>query len=381
MRGSLVTKGKNYYGIISIKGKKKWGNLHIPTDKGNKRKAEQALSKIVAEYCDNPDIFNKNDFVEFAQQWLKYVANHVDTVTYKGYEQYTSKHIIPYFEPLKLKIQDMTIKDIESYYNYKSIAGRLDGKKGGLSLRSIKLHGVALSQIFEYAMYNGLIKDNPCKYAKYPTQKNMASNVSSIYSAKQCSELLKITEGTMLYKMIYITFLYGLRRSELMGLKWSAVDFRNGTLTIKHTVVLNGEIIRKDKTKNRSSNRTYPLLPEVRQIFEQLLKQQEINKATFGNCYENNDYIFVKADGSPFYPSYPSHELAKVIKENNMQHIRWHDLRHSTASLLIEKGWQMKDISDWLGHSSITTTMNIYGHLSMEHKREMANGLTGLFER
>ena len=64
-----------------------------------------------------------------------------------------------------------------------------------------------------------------------------------------------------------------------------------------------------------------------------------------------------------------------------MQHIRWHDLRHSTASLLIEKGWQMKDISDWLGHSSITTTMNIYGHLSMEHKREMANGLTGLFER
>lgn len=184
----------------------------------------------------------------------------------------------------------------------------------------------------------------------------------------------------MLRNMIYITFLYGLRRSELMGLKWDAVDLKKDTITIKHTVVLNSEVVRKDKTKNKSSNRTYPLLPEVKEILEQLKKEQEKNRLAFGNCYEENDYIFAKANGSQFYPSYPTHELSKVIKKNKLQHIRWHDLRHSTASLLIEKGWQMKDISDWLGHSSITTTMNIYGHLSMDHKREMANGLTGLLE-
>ncbi len=377
MRGSLQTKGKLYYGVISIKGKKKWINLHIPADKGNKRKAEQALTRLVGEYFDNPDIFNKNDFVDIINKWLKYSSNHVDEVTYLGYEQYVIKHIIPYFEPLKLKLQDITLKDIEEYFNYKSVAGRLDGKEGGLSLRTIKLHGVVLSQIFEYALYSGLIKDNPCKYAKYPKAKS-TTTVSSFYSTEQCLKLLKVTENTMLYNMIYITFLYGLRRSELLGLKWNAVDFTNDTLTIKHTVVLQNKVVRKDKTKNRTSNRVYPLLPEVRNILECLKKKQEENRKTLGNYYEENGYIFVKKDGKQYYPSYPTHELSKVINRNKLEHIRWHDLRHSTASLLIEKGWQMKEISEWLGHADIGTTMNIYGHLRMEHKREIAKGLNGV---
>jgi integrase len=163
-----------------------------------------------------------------------------------------------------------------------------------------------------------------------------------------------------------------------MGLKWSAVDFANDTLTIQHTVVLQKKVVRKDKTKNRTSNRVYPLLPEVRDILECIKKQQEENRKTFGNCYEESDYIFVKKNGKQYYPSYPTHELAKIIGKNKLEHIRWHDLRHSTASFLIRKGWQMKEISDWLGHQSIETTMNIYGHLSMEHKREISKGLNGL---
>ena len=85
---------------------------------------------------------------------------------------------------------------------------------------------------------------------------------------------------------------------------------------------------------------------------------------------------------TPFWrqtqPRYPTHELHKVLKKYNLPHIRWHDLRHSCASMLIEKGWHMKDISEWLGHSDITTTMNIYGHISMEHKKELGYSLEGL---
>ena len=378
MRGCLQAKGKNYYAVITVDGKRKWINLHIPTGKGNKRKAEQAMNKIVNEYYNNQDMFNKIDFVECARKWLKYASEHVDEVTHTGYAQYVEQHIIPFFEQSNVKIQDMTIKDVESYYNYKFVSGRLDGKEGGLSLRTIKLHSVAMSQIFEYAIYSGLIKENPCKYARFPKESNTTSHIASFYNVSQCNELLNKTKGTPLYNMIYITFLYGLRRSELMGLKWDAIDFDNNTLTIKHTVVLSKKVVKKDKTKNRTSNRTYPLLPEVREILLELQKQQNNYKRELKSAYKESGYVFTKADGTVYYPSYPTHELSKVLEKNNMPHIRWHDLRHSTASYLIEKGWHVKDISEWLGHSSITTTMDIYGHISAERKRELSKDLTGI---
>lgn len=378
MKGCLQAKGKNYYAVISDKGKKKWVNLHISSNKGNKRKAEQAMNQIVNEYYNNRDLFNKIDFVEFARKWLKYISKHVDEVTYIGYAQYTEKHIIPFYQQTNIKIQDMTIKDVESYYNHKFVSGRLDGKPGGLSIRTIKLHSVAMSQIFEYAIYNGLIKENPCKYAKFPKEANNTSRETSFYDVNQCNELLSKTKGTPLYNMIYITFLYGLRRSEMMGLKWDAINFDNDTLTIKHTVVLNTKVVQKDKTKNRSSNRTYPLLPEIKKILIGLQEQQNSNKEEMKSWYKESGYVFTKADGTVYYPSYPTHELSKVLKKNNLPHIRWHDLRHSTASFLIEKGWHMKDISDWLGHSSIKTTMDIYGHISTERKKELSMDLIGL---
>lgn len=79
-----------------------------------------------------------------------------------------------------------------------------------------------------------------------------------------------------------------------------------------------------------------------------------------------------------YYPSYPSHSLDKILKRYNLPHIRWHDLRHSCASALLLKGWQMKEISEWLGHSSINITMDIYSHINMEHKRELGNSLNGI---
>lgn len=301
MKGCLQSKGKNYYAVIPVNGKRKWINLHIPTEKGNKRKAEQAMNQLVNEYYNNRDMFNKIDFVVFARKWLKYVSKHVDEITYIGYTQYVEKHIIPFYEQSGIKVQDMTIKDVESYYNYKFVSGRLDGKESGLSLRTIKLHGVALSQIFEYAIYSGLIKENPCKHAKFPKESSNTSHTVSFYTLNQCNELLNKTNGTPLYNMIYITFLYGLRRSELMGLKWDAIDFVNDTLTIKHTVVLNTKVVQKDKTKNRTSNRTYPLLPEVREILIDLQKQQNNNKEELRSAYKESGYVFAKADGTAYY--------------------------------------------------------------------------------
>lgn len=359
-------------------GKTVWRSTGIKAVRGNKRKAEQRMNEILSEYEDNPTMFDKILFTDYIKKWLKAVKSKIDTITYEGYEQYTNKHIIPYFEPLHLKLQDIRMSDIEKYYQYKSVAGRLDGKEGGLSYRTIKLHSIVLNLVFEYAMRNKLIKENPCTYAQIPQDAKRNEKKVDFYTPKQCYELLELIKDTPLYDMVYITFMYGLRRSELMGLKWSAVDFDNNTVSICHTVVANYTVVAKDKTKNKSSRRTYPLLDEVKEIIMKRKAEQTEYKKVFGDCYTDTGYIFTKEDGTTYYPSYPSHMLQKVIKRNKLPHIRWHDLRHSTASMLIEEGWSMKDISEWLGHSDIGTTMDIYGHISMERKRTLGNSLNGV---
>ncbi|MCD8391150.1 MAG: site-specific integrase [Firmicutes bacterium] len=377
MKGSLQEKGGKYYAVFRINGKQKWVNTGIEVKKGNKRKAEAKMTEILVQYNSNPNIVDKMPFTDYINLWLKQVKNKVDTVTYEGYMQYARKHIIPYFEPLKLDLKDVKMSHIESYYNYKSVSGRLDGKNGGLSYRTIKLHSVVLNLVFKYAMRNKLIKENPCTYAEIPQNAHRSEKKTDFYTAEQCQALLKLIKGTPLYDMVYITFMYGLRRSELLGLKWSAVDFENNTLSVCHTVVLQHVVVAKDKTKNQTSKRIYPLLDDVRKILLRLKAEQEEHRSLFGNCYIDTDYIFVKENGEQYYPSYPTHTLKKVLKKYGLPHIRWHDLRHSCASMLILKGWNMKDISEWLGHADIGTTMNIYGHIGMGHKRDLGNTLIG----
>lgn len=385
IKGSLQEKNGIYQAVIYVNGKYKWRSTGIKAVRGNKRRAEQRLREIVSEYDANPNMFDKIDFTTYMGEWLDAVKARVDQITYEGYKSYLEKHIKPYFQELNLKLQDVRLSHIEKYYNYKAVSGRLDGKSGGLSYRSIKLHSVVLNLIFEYAMRNKLITENPCKYAQIPNTAKRSEKHVDFYTPKQCQELLDIikeapsTKDTPLYDMVYITFMYGLRRSELMGLKWSAIDFDNNKLSICHTVAVNASVVAKDRTKNESSNRTYPLLPEVKKILLKIKEQQSKDKETFGNCYHDDGYVFAKIDGTLYYPAYPTQALTRLFDDNdNLKRIRWHDLRHSTASMLIEKGWSMKDISEWLGHSQINITMDIYGHISLNRKRELANSLNGL---
>lgn len=377
MSGVLKEKNGMYHAYFYDAKLKKpiWRATGIKVERGNKRKAERMKDEIMRKYFDSPR--EKILFTDYMEQWLVRIKNKVDTITYEGYEQYVNKHIIPYFEPLKLNLQDVRLSDIENYYSYKAETGRLDGKSGGLSYRSIKLHSVVLNLVFTEAMRNKRIQENPCVYAQIPKNAKRSEKIVSFYKPEQCQELLRVIKGTPLYDMVYITFMYGLRRSELMGLKWDAIDFQDNTVTIKRTVVLNQTVVEKDKTKNKTSERTYPLLEEIKVILLERKAEQQRYRNIFGNGYVNTDYVFTKEDGSPFYPSYPSHHLQKCLKRYDLPHIRWHDLRHSCASMLLAKEWQMKDISEWLGHASIGTTMNIYGHISLERKRKLGNSLSG----
>ena len=382
VKGHLEIKKNRYYAVIYYQRKHIWRSTGISAERGNKRKAEAVLSSILREYDENPNAVDKIKFTDYIRKWLDGVKNEVDIITYAGYKQYAEQHIIPYFEERRIILQNLTISDIEAYYTAKATGGRLDGKQGGLSLRTIKLHGVVLNLVLKKAMREQIIKTNPAEYAKYPVAlTHKAKQEPEFYTVEQAQRLLEVTKGTPLHNMIYITFMYGLRRSELMGLRWDAVDFERDTIKINHTAVLGDKTVRKDSTKNETSRRTYPLLPEIRALLLDMRDKQDTNRAMLRDGYNESGYVFVHEDGRPYYPSYPTHELAKALKRNNLPHIRWHDLRHSCASMLIERGWHMKDISEWLGHADISTTMNIYGHISMEHKQELGKSLKGLLDK
>lgn len=175
---------------------------------------------------------------------------------------------------------------------------------------------------------------------------------------------------------------YGLRRSEVMGLRWDAVDFVHNTICIRHTVTgctIDGQyqIIAADTTKTRSSRRTLPLVPTVREMLLRLKEQQEQNQKICGQSYSREfaDYICVNKLGERIRPAYLSSCFSKALEQNHLRHIRFHDLRHSCATLLLAHGVPLKQIQEWLGHSDFSTTANIYAHLDAASKQNTAEAM------
>ena len=179
--------------------------------------------------------------------------------------------------------------------------------------------------------------------------------------------------------VVLLTAFYGLRRSEVIGLKWSAFDFNHNCFSIRHTVTtcnVKGErvTIKKDKAKNKSSLRTYPLIPFLKERLLEAKKQQEENRKLCGRSYNKEylGYFCVDVMGKLIKPNYVYSTFGKLLAKNNLRHIRFHDLRHTCASLLLANGVPMEQVKEWLGHSEISTTVDIYGHLQYATKKQSA---------
>lgn len=375
MTGSLQIKNEKYYIVLNtyVDGKriKKWISTGL-TVKGNKRKAEQMLRDVLQAY-EKKNAQPKNDvlFSDYVRVWLSDIKQSVDEVTFQGYEVLAKTHVLPYFDEKGLVLQKLTSDDLQSYFDNKSLHGRIDGS-GGLSPRSLRLHMNIINQTINLARKNGVINSNPCEFVKLPKSERYEYE---FYSVEEMTQLFNAVKDDVLYPLIRITALYGLRRSELLGLQWDSVDFENNRLTIKHTVSKVTKAVAKDKTKNASSFRSFPLTADAKEIFLDAKAKEIENRKLFGKSYNENDYVFKWDDGHTFSPDYISKHFAKILKMNNLRHIRFHELRHSCASMLINSGFDLKAVQDWLGHADIKMTANIYGHLDVARKKSMAEKL------
>lgn len=379
MTGSLQTKNDKYYIVLNLtqqgKRRQKWISTGLPV-KGNKRRAEQLLREMLQQYQQQSGSSSCDTrFSDYVRYWLEQVRRRVDEVTWQGYDALARCHILPYFDKCSLLLQELTRADLQTYLDEMASDGRKDGR-GGLSARSIRLHKNILHQTLNEALKNGLISNNPCQLLDLPSVPRYEAH---FYDEQQLQRLLQAAKDDPLYPLIQLAMIYGLRRSELLGLKWDSIDFVRKTLTIRHTVSKVTKAVAKDKTKTASSYRSFPLTEEAAQIFQQAKAEETQNRRLMGTAYQENDYVFKWSDGRPFPPDYVTHHFSRLLKNHDLPHIRFHELRHSCASLLLNRGFTLKDVQEWMGHSDISVTANIYGHLDIARKQSIADSMTSLF--
>ena len=283
-------------------------------------------------------------FTDFITDWLKMMKSRVEITTYTSYERAIVHKIVPYFEPLHYTLQDMEQhpKYIQDFYQHE-----LDR---GLTANTVIHYHANIRKCLQYAFQIGMIRSNPAEFG------------------------------------VIMAAFYGLRRSEIVGLKWDAIDFENKTISIQHTVVstkVDGVVtdIARDRTKTKSSCRTLPLIPACEQMLKKMQKEQALNRKVCGKdyCTDYLDYIYVNPMGRRIRPNFLSQHFPEFLTAHDMKRIRFHDLRHSCASLLYANGVSLKEIQEWLGHSDISTTSNIYTHLDFSSKVSSANAIVSIF--
>ena len=368
----------NYYVLIRYQdettGRKrqKWVTTDIPVKGNNKRRADKRKDEILAQHIrDKVDLGKDYLFIDFMNQWLENLRHSIERSTYDGYKLILHRHIHPFFEPLKLNVKDITPIHIQQYINHcmKTI-----------SANTVRKHLANISKCFDSAVRQSIIAFNPVSRIDLPKKHKYIG--AKFYNEKQIEQLLSYSKNDPLEIVILLTIFYGLRRSEVLGLKWSAVDFDNRTIAINHTVVNSFNIeYRKDSTKNDSSNSVIPLSNIIIQRLKQWKSQQAQHKLLQPKSYIDEGYVCTQIDGSLIKPNYVSQHFKLLLAKNNMPHIRFHDLRHSSASYLKYLGFDLKDIQVWLRHGDIQTSMNLYTHLDMAAKVELAEALDARFSK
>ena len=253
----------------------------------------------------------------------------------------------------------------------------------GVSANTVIHRHANIRKALQHAFKLGLIDSNPADRIERPKKEKF---VGSFYEEDELNHLFEVVRGDPIELGVILGAFYGLRRSEAVGLKWDAIDFKKKTITIRHTVTqatIDGKskIIQKDRTKTKASYRSLPLVPPFEELLHRLKAEQELNRKLCGKsyCRKFADYIYVNEIGELVKPGYITQHFPLILQKNGMRKIRFHDLRHSCASLLYANGVSLKEIQEWLGHSDISTTSNIYTHLNFNSKIASANAILGVY--
>lgn len=375
--GHLTLKNGRYYAVLNYRNaggqrKTKWISLGLP-EKGNKRKAEAELARIRAEFEPPKEVGDLSSdmlFADYLLEWLEIAKGRLAVATYSSYAAMINKPIGPYFRQRNLTLRELEARHLQMFYSE--------------MLRKVKPNTVIhyhaiIHSALKYAVKTDMLVQNVADKVDRP-KKNSFQPV--FLSAEEMQKMFEALRGTKLELPVLVAAFYGFRRGEVLGLKWDAIDFERGTISVIRTVTtitVDGKQteIEQQSAKTKSSLRTLPLIGSFREYFLQVKEAQELNKQVCGNCYnyEYDGFVFVDELGERMRVDYLTNAFPKFLESHGLRRMRFHDLRHSCASLLLANGVPLKHIQEWLGHSDFTTTANIYAHLDYKSKITSAQAM------
>ena len=379
--GHLTLKNGRYYAVLNYRNaggqrKTKWISLGL-SEKGNKRKAEAELARLRAEFEPPKEVGDLSSdmlFADYLLEWLEIAKGRLAVATYSSYAAMIKKPVGPYFRQRNLTLRELEARHLQMFYSE--------------MLRKVKPNTVIhyhaiIHSALKYAVKTDMLVQNVADKVDRP-KKNGFQPV--FLSAEEMQKMFEALRGTKLELPVLVAAIYGFRRGEVLGLKWDAIDFERGTISVIRTVTtitVEGKQmeIEQQSAKTKSSLRTLPLIGSFREYFLQVKEAQELNKQICGNCYnhEYDGFVFVDELGERMRANYLTSAFPKFLEDHGLRRMRFHDLRHSCASLLLANGVPLKHIQEWLGHSDFTTTANIYAHLDYKSKITSAQAMeTGL---
>jgi integrase len=352
MKGHVYQRAKGSWTIVydlpadSATGKRRQKSQTI---KGTKRDAERALREILLSIEQGSYVKpNKLTLGELLRQWLEdYASMNTTDRTQESYTSIIEKHLIPALG--KVSLVELQAQHIQSYYAKKLSEGRADGK-GGLSARSVVYHHRILSKALDYAVKMGLVVRNVAKVVEPP---RVARVTMQTLSTEEVTRFLDVARETDYY-VYFATLLYtGLRRGELLALRWRNLDLDSGTLTVVETAYRlgNGEY-RIKEPKTPQSRRTVTLPSSLVELFKVYRADQELLRIQLGISLNADDFVFIRPDGSPINPNAITLAFRRIIKRAGLKDIRIHDLRHTHATLMLKAGVHPKVVSERLGHAN-----------------------------
>ena len=383
---------KGYYFIVfnmyNEYGKRKpeWHSTGIKVDSNerknqqNKKQAEKILKEELVRINAENSFSNKMNsiarnskysnmlFSDYMLEWLANIKPKVVQSTYIGYEQVVKGRLYPYFKSQKIKLIDLRPRDIQDFINYLY--------KQKLKGSTIAHYTSNMNTALKEAVIAEIIPSNPMDRIE-SVKKEVY--IPEFYTDNELLDLIEVIKTQDLELPLTLGIIYGLRREEILGLTWNAIDFNNKSITIRKTVgrgKYDGvtQFLIKDIPKNKSSYRTLPMFDFIADLLKKYKEKYKQNEKIFGNTYikDYKEFICLMDNGELVKPDYVDRTFSKILKTNGFRHIRLHDLRHSCATLLLRNGVPLPEIQKWLGHSNIITTQR-YSHLDQNDKSIPAN--------
>lgn len=348
-----------YYNSIVLEDK-------VQVDDESAMSVPMATVSAVSNSKESSDLIK---LVDFMDKWLEYKKPRVSKLTYQSYRS-NVRYAKDFFEDKELNIQEVKPLDIQDYYN--SII-----KKGCKNSTVMNRH-LCLHNIFDYAVKLDIITFNPTSKVELP---KVNKHDATFYNKSELDELFKAFRDDRIELVVHIAAYYGLRRSEIIGLQWDSINFEQKTISINRKVITyidddgHSHTVCEEELKTQATRRILPLIPHIEKMLLRKKESQEHFKKLLrgGYCKDYMNYICTDDFGVLIKPEYVTFHFKKIVDKHGLRHLRFHDLRHTCASLLLANHIPLKAIQDWLGHSRFETTANIYSHLDFSSRVESAD--------